>query len=230
MARRHHAPVLTTAVLLGVGMTVLLSACSDGPAPAPNVSASQSATPTPTPTRTPSSAPDAGQPSAPSATPTDDQTGSADDGTGPGTGNGSGAEAPASVDWAAVSKQGIAAAGGGSVVSLAGSGDSWTVVVVGSDGTETQSVVSATLGRVTSGPFPKAVDGATGAADRARAAAATTDAAAAATAAERAGGGGKLSALTLGGSAGAPVWTATLTGGGVSTVTVDGRTGTATAG
>ena len=40
-------------------------------------------------------------------------------------------------------------AGGGTVVSLTGSGDNWTVVVAGPDGSLTQSVVSATLDRVT---------------------------------------------------------------------------------
>ncbi len=230
MARRHHAPVLTASLVVAVGLTVVLSACSDGQAPAPSSSSSSSASATPT--RSASAAPSGGGgAAAPTAKPTDDQTGAPDDGTGPGTGNGSGVDDPSTVDWSTVTKQGIAAAGGGAVVSLTGSGDTWTVVVVGGpDGTETQSVVSATLGRVTSGPFPKAVDGATSAADLARTTTATTDAAAAAAAAERAVTGGRLASLVLGGPADAPVWTASVNAAGATTtVTVDGRTGAATA-
>lgn len=226
MARRHHATVLTASVVIGLGLTALLSACSDGSAPAPSPSASGSPSAT---ASVPTSG--GGSSSRPSATPTDDQTGAADDGTGPGTGNGSGVDDPSSVDWATVTQQGIAAAGGGAVVSLVGSGDTWTVVVVnGPDGTETQSVVSATLGRVTSGPFPKSVDAASAAADLGRATAARTVASAAATAAERAVTGSKLVSLTLGGTAAAPVWTATVSADGATrTVTVDGLTGAATA-
>gem|GEM_PF-4703951 len=134
-------------------------------------------------------------------------------------------DAPETVDWSAVTQQGIAAAGGGSVVSLTGSGDSWTVVVSGPDGSQTQSVVSATLGRVTSGPFPKDVDQATKTADADRAAAAEIDAATAAETAVGASSGGTLSSLVLGGSATAPTWTATLTGSSTSTVIVDGISG-----
>ncbi|MGU3410061.1 hypothetical protein ACLBWP_08145 [Microbacterium sp. M1A1_1b] len=224
MARRHHAPVLTASIVIAVALTTVLSACSGGSDPAPSASATSSRSSSPAPSAS-------GGAAAPSATPSDDQTGSSDDGTGPGTGNGSGVDAPTSVDWATVTQQGIAAAGGGAVLSLAGSGDSWTVVVVnGPDGAETQSVVSATLGRVTSGPFPKSVDAATGTADLARATAAKTTASAAATAAERAVPGSTLASLVLGGAAGAPVWTATVTASGATrTVTVDGLTGAATA-
>jgi hypothetical protein len=228
MARRHHAPVLTASLVVAVGLTVVLSACSDGQSPVPSSSPSASATST----RSASAAPSGGGgAAAPTAKPSDDQTGAPDDGTGPGTGNGSGVDSPSTVDWRTVTQQGIAAAGGGAVVSLTGSGDTWTVVVVGGpDGTETQSVVSATLGRVASGPFPKAVDGATGSSDLARTTAATTDAAAAAAAAEKAVAGGRLASLVLGGPADAPVWTASVSAAGATrTVTVDARTGAATA-
>jgi hypothetical protein len=133
------------------------------------------------------------------------------------------------VDYATVTKQGVAAAGGGTVVSLAGSGDSWTVVVAGPDGSLTQSVVSATLGRVTSGPFPKDSDAATKAANAARAAGLKVDAAAAAKAATSAVSG-TLASLQLGGTRAAPSWTASVTvSGAARSVTVDGLTGAATA-
>lgn len=223
MSRRRTAPVLTASIVLAVGLTAVLAACSgpDGtPSPSASTTASRSASPTPTSNTTAS-------PSAPSV-PGDDQTGPADDGTGAGTGNGSGVDQPSSVDFAKISAQGVAAAGDGTVVALSGAGDNWTVVVSGPDGSQTQAVVSATLDRVTSGPFPKDVDAATKSANVSRTAALKVDAAAAAAAAERTAAGGTLSALTLGGSGSAPVWTATVTVGGASkTVTVNGVTGAA---
>lgn len=216
MARRNRITVLTASLAIGIGMTAVLAACSTGDDAAPSGSASPSAS------RSTST--------SPSATPTDDQTGSADDGTGPGTGNGSGVDNPTSVDWATVTKQGLAAAGGGTVVSLTGSGDNWTVVVADASGARTQSVVSATLARVTSGPFPTDADSQTMADDVARAASLQVDAAAAATDAEESTAGAKLSSLVLGGTGAAPVWTATLTVSGATTsVTVDGKTGATTA-
>ncbi|PZE95792.1 hypothetical protein DEI95_00080 [Curtobacterium sp. MCBD17_008] len=135
------------------------------------------------------------------------------------------------MDWSTVTAQGIAAAGGGTVVSLAGSGDQWTVLVAGPDGSLTQSVVSATLGRVTSGPFPKDADAATKAANVARTANLQTRADAAAEAATGAVAGSTLSSLTLAGTAAAPSWTATVSASGTtSTVRVDGRTGAASVG
>lgn len=216
MARRNRITVLTASLVIGIGMTAVLAACSAGDDAAPSGSASPSAS------RSAST--------SPSATPTDDQTGPADDGTGPGTGNGSGVDNPTSVDWATVTKQGLAAAGGGTVVSLTGAGDNWTVVVADASGARTQSVVSATLARVTSGPFPKESDSQTMADDVARAAALKVDAAAAAADAEKSTAGAKLSSLVLGGTGAAPVWTATLTvSGATTTVTVDGTTGATTA-
>jgi hypothetical protein len=133
------------------------------------------------------------------------------------------------VDYTAVTKQGVAAAGGGTVVSLAGSGDNWTVVVADPDGSLTQSVVSATLGRVTSGPFPKDSDAATKTANAARAAGLKVDAAAAAKAATSAVSG-TLTSLQLGGTRAAPSWTASVTvSGAARSVTVNGLTGAATA-
>ena len=112
------------------------------------------------------------------------------------------------------------------MLSLAGSGDSWTVVVAGSDGSQTQSVVSAALDRVTSGPFPKQVDAATQTTTSALTSALRVDAPTAAADAERAASGGTLRSLVLGGTGSAPVWTATVDSVGSSrTVTVDGRTG-----
>lgn len=215
-------PLLTGALVLGIATTTLLAGCSGDDRPTP--SGSESASASRTAGATPSTG--SGSSSSPSAVPSDDQTGSADDGTGPGTGNGSGVETPERIDWSTITQQGIAVAGGGSVVSLAGAGDLWTVVVAGPDGSRTQAVVSATLGRVTSGPFPKDADAATKAADVARIAALRTDAAAAAAAATGSASGAQLVSLTLGGSGSAPVWTATLSeGGATKTVTVDGTTG-----
>jgi hypothetical protein len=221
MSTRRSTPVLTAAIVLGLGLTSVLAACSGGSTPEPSRSPSSGSA---SASASASAAPTSG---STASAPTDDQTGSADDGTGPGTGNGSGNDSPDTVDWAAVTKQGVAAAGGGTVVSLTGSGDNWTVVVAGPDGSQTQSVVSATLGRVISGPFLSAADAATTAANVARAAALRVDAASAAAAAVSASSGGTLSALVLGGTGTAPVWTATLTGSSSSTVTVDGVTGTA---
>lgn len=226
---RRSAPVLTASIVLAVGLTTTLTACSGGDdAPTPSATSSRSATATATGPAS-SSAPSDGSPSA-TATPDDDQTGPADDGTATGTGNGSGVEQPDSVDFGKIAAQGTAAAGGGTVVSIVGAGDSWTVVVAGPDGSQTQSVVSATLGRVTSGPFPKQVDAAAQAATTAQAAAVRTSAAAAAAAATKAVGGGTLASIVLGGSGSAPTWTATVsTAQGERTVTVDGITGAATA-
>lgn len=233
MQRRRSLPVLTATIVIGLGLTTTLAACSGGDDRTPSATRSASATATATPTRTPvaSAAPTSGTTPSPSAsTPSDDQTGPADDGTGPGTGNGSGVDQPDSVDFAAVTAQGVAAAGGGTVVSLVGSGDNWTVLVSGPDGSQTQSVVSATLGRVTSGPFPKDADSATKAANVARAGALQVKADAAATSAVGAVSGSTLTSLVLGGSGSAPVWTATVSAGGATrSVTVDGVTGTATA-
>ncbi len=103
-------------------------------------------------------------------------------------------------------------------------------MVAGPDGSRTQSVVSATLGRVTSGPFPRDVDAATAAADAARSAAAEVDAAAAAASATAAVPGSTLRSVVLEGSDTAPVWNAVVTVGGAErSVTVDARTGTAAA-
>lgn len=235
MPTRRPLTVLTATVALGVGLTMTLTACSgdDDPSPSPTRSATATRTPsataTPAPTTSSAPAPDGSAASAAPSTPavpSDDQTGGTDDGTGPGTGNGSGVETPASVDWSAISQQGVAAAGGGTVVSIAGSGDEWTVLVAGPDGSQTQSVVSATLGRVTSGPFPKDADAATKSANAARAAAARVDAATAATTATKAVSGSALRSLVLGGSAPAPTWTATLSvAGAARTVTVDAVSG-----
>lgn len=225
MTRRHPLTVLTASIAIGIGTAALLSACSGSDTPEPTRSATTTRSATPTATPTPSATPTTPATTAPSA----DPTGSADDGTGQGTGNGSGVENPDTVDYAAVTKQGLAAAGGGTVVSLAGSGDNWTVVVAGPDGSLTQSVVSATLDRVTSGPFPKDSDAATKAANTARAAALKVDAAAAAKAATNAVSG-TLASLQLGGSGSAPTWTAKVTvDGATRSVTVNGVTGAATA-
>jgi hypothetical protein len=111
-------------------------------------------------------------------------------------------------------------------VSLIGSGDSWTVLVAGPDGAQTQSVVSASLGRVTSGPFPKDADAATAAVNAARAKSLRVDAAAAATKAIAAVPGSALGSLVLGGPGTAPVWTASVSvSGATTTVTVDGLSG-----
>lgn len=224
MARRNRLTVLTTSIVLGIGMTTVLAACTEGGDPAPTSSASGRTSASPGSTASGSAG--SGSSGTPGSKPSDDQTGAPDDGTGPGTGNGSGVDNPTSIDWTTVTKQGLAAAGGGTVVSLTGAGDSWTVVVVGSDGSETQSVVSATLGRVTSGPFPKSAD----AQVTAPAAALKIDAATAAADAEKSTSGAVLSSLVLGGTGAAPVWTATLTvSGAARTVTVDGLTGATTA-
>lgn len=225
MTRRHPLTVLTASIAIGIGTAALLSACSGSDTPEPSRSATTTRSATPTVTPTPTATPTVPATTAPSADPSD----STDDGTGQGTGNGSGVENPDTVDYAAVTKQGLAAAGGGTVVSLAGSGDNWTVVVAGPDGSLTQSVVSATLDRVTSGPFPKDSDAATKAANTARAAALKVDAAAAAKAATNAVSG-TLASLQLGGSGTAPTWTAKVTvGGATRSVTVNGLTGAATA-
>jgi hypothetical protein len=223
MTRRHPLTILTASMALGVATTVLLSGCAGDDTPDRTPSASRSSSASPTPSATPTTAP-APTPE-PTTDPTDEQTGAADDGTGPGTGNGSGVEAPENVDFASIAKQGVAAAGDGTVVSLTGSGDNWTVVVAGPDGSLTQAVVSATLGRVTSGPFPKDSDQATKTADAARAAAIRVDAPAAATTAAAAVQG-TVTSVVLGGSGSAPTWTVGLTvGGAARTVTVDGISG-----
>jgi hypothetical protein len=233
MPPRRPLIVIAASVVLGVGLTTTLAACSSGddPSPAPSRSASSTRTPSATttaPATTGAPAPvDSTEPSPSTPdVPSDDQTGGQDDGTGPGTGNGSGVDTPTTVDWSAISEQGVAAAGGGTVVSIIGAGDEWTVLVAGPDGSQTQSVVSATLGRVTSGPFPKDADAATKTANVARSAAARIDAATAAASATKAVAGGSLTSLVLGGSGSAPVWTATLsTSGGSRTVTVDAVSG-----
>jgi len=235
MTRRHPSTVLTASIVIAIGTTALLTACSgsDTPGPTRSATATRTASPTPTPTRTPTTAPSASATTAPAPAPapvpSDDPSGSDDDGGGQGTGNGSGADAPDTVDYTALTRQGVAAAGGGTVVSLAGSGDNWTVVVAGPDGSLTQSVVSATLGRVTSGPFPKDSDAATKTANAARAAGLEVDAAAAAKAATSAVSG-TLTSLQLGGSGAAPTWTASVTASGATrSVTVNGLTVAATA-
>ncbi|NII42205.1 hypothetical protein E9228_002863 [Curtobacterium flaccumfaciens] len=237
MSRTRRFPVLLTSLTLAVGLTGVLAACAgpDDPTPTRSPSASATRTPapssTPTPTTPATSAPVTGDPSAAPAPEPSEPAATPTDGSGQGTGNGSGADAPATVDWSAVTAQGVAAAGGGSVVSIAGSGDQWTVVVAGPDGSQTQSVVSATLGRVTSGPFPKDVDAATKAANVARTSGLRTQADAAATVATGAVAGSTLSSLTLGGTAAAPSWTATVQASGTtSTVRVDGLTGAASVG
>lgn len=225
MTRRHHSTVLTTAIAIGIGTAALFTGCSGGDAPEPTRSATATTTRTPTPSAT-TPAPTSAATTTPSDAPADDPTGGTGDGTGQGTGNGSGVDDPASVDFAAVTKQGVAAAGGGTVVSLSGSGDNWTVVVAGPDGSLTQSVVSATLDRVTSGPFPKDSDAATKSANTARAAALRVDAAAAAAKATAAVPGSALTGLQLGGSGSAPTWTGTVSVGGANrSVTVDGVSG-----
>jgi hypothetical protein len=227
MQRRRSLPVLTASTAIGLGLALALSACSgaEDPGPSGSATATRSASGTPDPSGTAAAPSGGGKPSTPS-TPSDDQTGPVDDGTGPGTGNGSGVDQPESVDFGLVTEQGVAAAGGGTVVSVVGAGDNWTVVVAGPDGSQTQSVVSATLGRVTSGPFPKDADAATKTANVARAAAVRTDAVTAADRALGAVAGSSLTSLVLGGPGEAPVWTATVTAGGTtSTVTVDAVTG-----
>ena len=223
MTRRHPLTILTVPLALGVATATLLTGCSGGDTPdrTPSATSTSSASSTPSATRTADPLPTP----EPTTAPTDDQTGSADDGTGPGTGNGSGADAPANVDFAKIAKQGVAAAGGGTVISLAGSGDSWTVVVAGPDGSLTQSVVSATLDRVTSGPFPKDSDAGTKAANVARAAALKVDATAAASRAATAAGG-TVTGIVLGGSGSAPTWSVSVSvGGAAETVTVNGVSG-----
>lgn len=236
MQRRRSLPVITASVVLGLSLTTTLAACSGGddPTPSRTPSSSRSASPEPTgrTTRTPATDTPSSATSAPpsAGTPSDDQTGSADDGNVPGTGNGSGVDQPTSVDFGAVAAQGVAAAGGGTTVSIVGAGDNWTVVVSGPDGSQTQSVVSATLDRVTSGPFPKDADAATKAVNVARSGSLRVQAADAATRALAAVPGSSLTSLVLGGSGSAPVWTATVTASGATrTVTVDGLTGSATA-
>ena len=207
---RRPAPVLTASIVLAVGLATTLAACSGDDAG-------------PDSSRSPSGASSSGSASG------GDGAAPTDDGTPSGTGNGSGVDHPDSVDFEKVAAQGVAAAGGGTVVSIAGSGDSWTVVVAGPDGSQTQSVVSATLDRVTSGPFPKQVDAATQAATTARAAALQTTAASAVAAATAAVGGGELASVVLDGTAEAPTWAATVTtADGSRSVSVDGITGVAT--
>lgn len=234
MTRPHRLPVIVTAIALAAGLGTALASCSRADDPAPSTSATAatrtpSASPTPTPSEPvaePTGTPTAGD-DASSPDPTEDASAPAD-GSGQGTGNGSGADAPTTVDWGAVAEQGIAAAGGGTVVSIAGSGDDWTVLVSGPDGARTQSVVSATLGRVTSGPFPKDTDAATRRADVSRTGGLRVTADRAATSALAAAPGSTLVSVVLGGPASAPVWTATTSAaGGTTTVTVDGKTGAA---
>ncbi|AIV40461.1 MULTISPECIES: hypothetical protein [unclassified Curtobacterium] len=230
MTRPHRTSAIVTAIALAAGLGTTLASCSRADDPAPSTSASAATrTPStsPTPTRSapvpePAGTPTAGSDTS-SAGPTEDAPA---DGSGQGTGNGSGADAPATVDWAAVAEQGIAAAGGGTVISIAGSGDDWTVLVSGPDGARTQSVVSATLGRVTSGPFPKDSDAATRQSDVSRTEGLQVTADRAATSALGAVPGSTLVSVVLGGPASAPVWTATTsTTAGTTTVSVDGRTG-----
>ncbi|PYY40835.1 hypothetical protein [Curtobacterium sp. MCPF17_046] len=231
MSRRLR-PVSTASILLVAVTATVLTGCSGGGTPDPTPSASHHRTASPTPTRSAAPSSPASSPSSTSApaVPSAGPSAGADDGTGTGTGNGSGVDDPETVDFAAVSAQGVAAAGGGTVISLAGSGDNWTVLVAGPDGSRTQSVVSATLGRVTSGPFPRDSDAPTKAADAARATAATVDAAAAASTATNTVSGSRLVSAELGGPESAPVWTVLVTVDGAQrTVTVDARTGAATA-
>jgi hypothetical protein len=234
MTRPHRLPVIVTAIALAAGLGTTLASCSraDDPTPSPSATvATRTPSASPTPTRSAPVTEPTGTPTAGDDASSPDATGDASvpaDGSGQGTGNGSGAEAPTTVDWAAVAEQGIAAAGGGTVISLAGSGDDWTVLVSGPDGARTQSVVSATLGRVTSGPFPKDSDAATRRSDVARTEGLQVTADRAATEALAAVPGSTLVSVVLGGPASAPVWTATTsTAGGTTTVTVDGRTGAA---
>ncbi|PYY37334.1 hypothetical protein [Curtobacterium sp. MCBD17_030] len=233
MTRRHPSTALAAAITVGVGAALFLTACSGGDTPAPTRSATATTTskptrtPSPTPPATATTPPDPSSPATSAPAPGNDDGA---DGSGQGNGNGGGVTDPVSVDFGTVSQQGIAAAGGGKVVSLAGSGDLWTVVVAGPDGSLTQSVVSATLGRVTSGPFPKDSDAATKTVNAARAAGLRVDADAAAAKATAAVPGSTLASLQLGGSGSAPTWTATVSAGGASrTVTVDGVTGAARA-
>lgn len=210
---RRPAPVLIASIALAVGLTTTLAACS-GEDTGPDAS------------RTPSGPSSSSSASGGTG---DDGTVPTDDGTASGTGNGSGVDQPEEVDFGKIAAQGTAAAGGGTVVSIAGSGDSWTVVVAGPDGSQTKSVVSATLDRVTSGPFPEQVDAATQATTTARTAALQTTAASAAAAAMTAVGGGQLASLVLGGTSSAPTWAATVTtADGARSVSVDGITGVAT--
>lgn len=227
MTRRHRLTTITASIALGVATAALASGCSGpdtadrSPSPTRSSSASATATPTPRPSSTPTGAATSAPGTAPSAAP----TAPVDDGTGPGTGNGSGVETPANVDFSRIAAQGVAAAGGGTVVSLTGSGDNWTVVVASPDGSLTQSVVSATLDRVTSGPFPKDSDAATKAANAARAGAVRVDAP---TAAARAASssGGTVTGIVLGGSGQAPTWAVSVSVGGAGrTVTVDAVSG-----
>jgi hypothetical protein len=207
MSRRRpaaQARTIPTAIAIGLGLTVVLAGCTGGDTPSPSTSATttRSASPTPTATRTaaPTTAPSSTATAAPAPAPSTPAAQPTDD---PG-----------------------AAAGGGTVVSLIGSGDSWTVLVAGPDGAQTQSVVSASLGRVTSGPFPKDADAATAAVNAARAKSLQVDAAAAATKAIAAVPGSALGSLVLGGPGTAPVWTASVSvSGATTTVTVDGLSG-----
>jgi hypothetical protein len=225
--RLARSSVIPVAVLVGLGTGMLLAGCS-----APSVSASASPTPTrsaspkpsATPSATASSDPDAAGDGSSAATGSGTSAdGSTGTGAGSSSGSGSGA---ATVDLAGMDTQAVSAAGGGTVVQATGSGDSWTILVAATDGSQTLAVVSASSMRVTSGPFPKSVDAATQASTLARIRGLDVDAAHAATTGVGAFGGSSLVSVALAGTDNAPQWSVGVTAGGTKhTVTVDGRSG-----
>ena len=216
---------------LVVGAALATAGCSGDGGPEPSPSHTRSATPSdssaPTLTAPSATASDSGNDSG-SDSGSDSGGSDAGDGTGSsGSGTGSsGSESTPAVDVAAVSEQGVAAAGGGTVVSFSSSdGDTWTVVVSAADGSETQSVVSASAGRVVSGPFPKSVDADTRSTNLAVIGAAV-DVVEAARIATGAVTGSTLASMQLGGTTAAPRWTAAVTVDGTAhTVTVDAASG-----
>jgi len=230
---------------LVVGAALATAGCSGDGGPEPSPSHTRSATPSdssaPTLTAPSATASDSGNDSGSDSgsdsggSDAGDGTGSSGSGTGSsgsgtgssGSGTGSsGSESTPAVDVAAVSEQGVAAAGGGTVVSFSSSdGDTWTVVVSAADGSETQSVVSASAGRVVSGPFPKSVDADTRSTNLAVIGAAV-DVVEAARIATGAVTGSTLASMQLGGTTAAPRWTAAVTVDGTAhTVTVDAASG-----
>ncbi|MFZ7089093.1 PepSY domain-containing protein [Curtobacterium sp. RRHDQ10] len=238
------------AVAIGVAGALLLAGCSTADVPRPSSSPSGTGSASPGPTRSPSADATGGSATT-GAGGTSGQGGTGstggtsaggDSGTG-GTGSGSsgsgsggsgssgGTVTQGQLDTSvaqAMAAAGIAesASGSGTLLSLHIDGDDWTIVTADESGAETQSVVSRSLGRVTSGPFPKSVDAATTAQNTAIAAAARVPYATAASTAQRAVPGSSLTGLQLGGTSSAPRWTATVTANGVvHTVVVDAASG-----
>ncbi|KQO62183.1 hypothetical protein [Curtobacterium sp. Leaf261] len=245
--RSRAVPAL---VAIGLGSALVLAGCSTGDDTVPSPTRSHTRSSTPSPSTSPAADDEATTGTGGSTGTGTGDTGAAggsgssdgagdDGGTGDGTGgNGTGgsdsgsASALSDAQLGTIGTQAIAAAGatgsGGAatVLSATGSSDEWTVVTAGADGSETQSVVSLALGRVSSGPFPKSVDAATQSANRALTAAASTGFQAAAAAAQGAVPRGTLTAIQLGGSASTPRWTATVSASGAAhTVVVDAASG-----